>query len=220
MAPISATFARPSLPEGMPMVVPRWWARYVPVAAVIVAALALLVVISSGRAAVPQVAGVALSGVTEIDAESFLRIAQEDAWVKSQTARTDSRVVEIVDPIDGKSGPIVWIVDYTGGRALAVELTKPGDAVASRSIASIDTPNISPAEKQVAADAALADVRVRTLAGDGVSLVVNNTTGSSAGSCAESRCLAVFLTPPDGDYTGLIVAVVDLRTSTVTEILP
>ncbi len=75
------------------MFVPRWWARYVMIVAAIVAALALLLVISPGRAAAPQVAGVALSGVTEIDAESFLRIAQEDAWVKSQTAGSDSRAV-------------------------------------------------------------------------------------------------------------------------------
>jgi hypothetical protein len=132
----------------------------------------------------------------------------KDPWVEARTG-TRGRVVEVADPHDGKTGVIVRFIDYAEMEHLTVVVDPPKSTIVNR-LQGGPWPNYSPAEEADASAIALADPGVLARQPSG-SFIVNNLTGATdRGVCESRRCMAVFLTPPDGDDAGLLVAIVDL----------
>jgi hypothetical protein len=170
--------------------------------------VAALLVVHQVAAEPGSATGAALSGIDQSGADSAAAIAMKDPWVQARTG-TRTGVVEVTDPHDGKTGVIVRFIDYVEMEHLTV-VVDPTKAVIVNRFQGGPWPNYSPAEEADASEIALADPEVLARQpSDG--FVVNNLTGATdRGVCEGRRCMAVFLTPPDGDYAGLLVAIVDL----------
>ena len=156
----------------------------------------------------PSASGVGLTAIDPERASLLIGRAEADAWLGSQLAATRWAPVEVVDPQDGKTGPIATFFDYTNSRAFKVVFSLDQTTIVDR-LTSTSPPNLSPNEKADAGSIALTDPGVIGRMG-GLEYGVNNVTLASAGACGEHRCAAVFLTPPDGDFSELILAIVDL----------
>lgn len=152
------------------------------------------------------------------DAAHALDVALADPWLQSQSVAAIVIPVEVVRPGDGKTFTQVWFADYTGRRTFVLSLSEGDTTVVDRATADFDAANYSPAEKAAAVAIAMGDTDVKSRSG-GAELVVNNITGGSGSACKDTRCLAVFLTPPDKDYRDLLVATVDLVERRVVDII-
>ena len=150
-----------------------------------------------------------VSGLSPAEANDMAAIATSDEWVAARLAAGATRLVEVSDPGDGKTGVLVRFIDYSEMRPFAVIVDK-SKRIVIETVAEDSWPNYSPSEFRDASVIALADLEVAQRS-DGATLVVNNMTGATdRGICVGRRCIAVFLTRPDGSYGHLIVAIVDL----------
>lgn len=156
----------------------------------------------------PSASGVGLTAIDSQRASLLIGRAEADEWLGTKLAGTRWAPVEVLDPQDGKTGPIATFYDYTNSRAFKVVFSFDETTIVDR-VTSTSPPNLSPNERADAGSVALTDPGVLGRMA-GLEYVVNNVTMASAGACGEHRCAAVFLTPPDGDYAKLILAVVDL----------
>jgi hypothetical protein len=147
----------------------------------------------------------------------LIALSLQDDWLRTEISGKRSRPVEVVSANDGKSGAVVWFIDYSGGRSIGIEIV--GSTVVGRLVGPIGVPNISPPERDIAETVALHDPGVNERAPGGL-LTVNNITSSTGPSCRASRCLAVFLTARGAGDPSRVVAIVDLRREAVIELLP
>lgn len=164
----------------------------------------------------PESASAVLDGVSQSEAEALVSIARADPMLIAELAGADSRVVQVIDPKKG-GGPIVWFVDYSKRRTIAIEFALDRTSIAIRRIDRLDAAPISPGERALAAEIALRDSQVRARAGIGAQLILHSITG---GRCPNTRCLVVFVQAQPVGTGALIGAVVDLSTRAVDHLLP
>jgi hypothetical protein len=170
---------------------------------------------SPGTSTAPSASGIGLTAIDPELASLLIGRAEADQWLASQLTGTRWAAVEVVDPQDGKTGPIATFYDYTNSRALKVVFSVDQTTIVDR-VTATGQPNLSPNEMAEAGSIATSDPGVITQMA-GINYVVNNVTKASAGACGAHRCAAVFLTPPNGDYAKLILAIVDLSLSKVVQ---
>ena len=154
-----------------------------------------------------------LDGVSEAEAAAIAEMVQADAWLAERTAGHSARLVCILAGDSKAPGTRAVVADYTTRTMLRLSIAS-GTVVEHAEDGAC--PDYSPGENAAAASIAIADPDVAA-AGGGADLEVMTFAGGSAEACW--RCVAVFLHPVSGAQGGTIVAIVELSTGEVIDVV-